>query len=101
MVLVGLGHTLAFELGHDDVTVDTVLSGPASGDRIEEVLEAQTRPADVEHAHPIGIGENDFALPKYVVEAREVAELVACPAGPLVRHVTAQELGVDASGTWY
>jgi hypothetical protein len=54
MVLVGLGHTLAFELGHDDVTVDTVLSGPASGDRIEEVLEAQTRPADVEHAHPIG-----------------------------------------------
>jgi len=101
MALIGLTRTLAFELGHDDVTVNAVLPGPVAGDRIEEVMEAQARLADVEDAHPVSFGENDFALPDYVVEAREVAEQVAYLAGPHARHITAKELGVDAGGTWY
>jgi NAD(P)-dependent dehydrogenase (short-subunit alcohol dehydrogenase family) len=101
MGLIGLTRTLAFELGHDGVTVNAVLPGPVAGDRIEEVVAAQARLADVDHAHPVEFGENDFALPDYVVEPREVAEQVAYLAGPHARHVTAKELGVDAGGTWY
>jgi NAD(P)-dependent dehydrogenase (short-subunit alcohol dehydrogenase family) len=36
-----------------------------------------------------------------VVSPGDVAEQVAYLAGPNARHVTAQEIGVDAGGTWY
>jgi hypothetical protein len=98
MGLIGLTRTLAFELGHDGVTVNAALPGPVAGDRTEEVVAAQAAIADVEHAHPVSFGENDFAMPDYVVEPREVAEQAACLAGPHARHITAKELGVDAGG---
>ncbi|MFC7236364.1 SDR family NAD(P)-dependent oxidoreductase [Halosegnis marinus] len=101
MGLIGLTRTLAYELGRDDVTVNTVLPGPVAGDRIEDVVAKQERLAEVEDAEPYAIGPDDFALPDYVVEAEEVAEQVAYLAGPHGRHVTAQEIGVDAGGTWY
>lgn len=101
MALVGLTRTLAYELGRDEVTVNTVLPGPVAGDRIEEVVEAQARLAEMEDAEPLSLGPDDFALPDYMVEPEEVAAQVAYLAGPHARHVTAQEIGVDAGGTWY
>ena len=101
MGLIGLTRTLAYELGRDDVTANTVLPGPVAGDRIEDVVAKQERLADVEDAKPYGIDGDDFALPDYTVEAEEVAEQVAYLAGPHGRHITAQEIGVDAGGTWY
>jgi NAD(P)-dependent dehydrogenase (short-subunit alcohol dehydrogenase family) len=101
MGLIGLTRTLAYELGRDDVTVNTVLPGPVEGDRIEDVVAKQERLADVEDAEPYGIGGDDFALPEYTVGPEEVAEQVAYLAGPHGRHITAQEIGVDAGGTWY
>ena len=101
MGLIGLTRTLAYELGRDDVTVNTVLPGPVEGDRIEDVVAKQERLADVEDAEPYGIGGDDFALPEYTVSPEEVAEQVAYLAGPHGRHITAQEIGVDAGGTWY
>ena len=101
MGLIGLTRTLAYELGRDDVTVNTVLPGPVEGDRIEDVVAKQERLADVEDAEPYSIGGDDFALPEYTVGPEEVAEQVAYLAGPHGRHITAQEIGVDAGGTWY
>ena len=101
MGLIGLTRTLAYELGRDDVTVNTVLPGPVEGDRIEDVVAKQERLADVEDAEPYSIGGDDFALPEYTVSPEEVAEQVAYLAGPHGRHITAQEIGVDAGGTWY
>lgn len=75
--LVGLTRTLAYELGRDDVTVNTGLPGPVAGDRIEDVVAKQQRLADVEDAEPYGIDGDDFALPEYVVGPEEVAEQVA------------------------
>jgi len=101
MGLIGLTRTLAYELGRDDVTVNTVLPGPVAGDRIEDVVAKQERLAEVENAEPYGFDDDDFALPEYVVDAEEVAEQVAYLAGPHGRHITAQEIAVDAGGTWY
>ncbi len=101
MGLIGLTRTLAYELGRDDVTVNTVLPGPVEGDRIEEVVEAQAKMAEMENAEPASIGQNDFALPDFFVPPADVAEQVAYLAGPKARHITAQEVAVDSGGTWY
>lgn len=101
MGLIGLTRTLAYELGRDGVTVNAVLPGPVEGDRIEEMVAKQAELAEVDGAEPADVGPDDFALDDFVVEPEEVAEQVAYLAGPHARHVTAQELGVDAGGTWY
>jgi NAD(P)-dependent dehydrogenase (short-subunit alcohol dehydrogenase family) len=101
MGLVGLTRTLAYELGRDDVTVNAVLPGAVEGDRIQEVVEKQAELAAVENADPASIGPDDFALNEFTVPPEDVAEQVAYLAGPHGRKTTAQEIGVDAGGTWY
>ncbi|WP_255195646.1 SDR family NAD(P)-dependent oxidoreductase [Halorarius litoreus] len=101
MGLIGLTRTLAYELGRDNVTVNTVLPGPVEGDRINDVVQKQAELADVEHAEPASIGADDFALPDFLVSPEEVAEQVAYLAGPSGRHITGQEIAVDSGGTWY
>jgi NAD(P)-dependent dehydrogenase (short-subunit alcohol dehydrogenase family) len=100
MGLIGLTRTLAYELGHDEVTVNTVLPGPVRGPRIERVMAKQEELAE-QGFETADVDESDFALPDYVVEPEEVAEQVAYLAGPHARHVTAQEIAVDSGGTWY
>jgi NAD(P)-dependent dehydrogenase (short-subunit alcohol dehydrogenase family) len=101
MALVGMTRTLAYELGRDGVTVNTVLPGPVEGPRIEDVVAKQAELADVERAEPATMGPDDFALPDYMTDAEEVAEQVAYLASERGRHITAQEIGIDAGMTWY
>ncbi len=101
MALIGLTRTLAYELGRDAVTVNTVIPGPVEGDRIEDVIEKQAELAAVENAEPASIGPNDFALDEFTVPPEDVAEQVAYLAGPDARKITGQEIGVDSGGTWY
>ncbi|QLD87854.1 SDR family oxidoreductase [Natronomonas salina] len=99
MALIGLTRTLSYELGRDDVTVNTVLPGPVEGPRIEDVVAKQAELADVEDAEPASIGPDDFALPDYTIPPEDVAEQVAYLAGPHARKITGQEIAVDAGGT--
>jgi NAD(P)-dependent dehydrogenase (short-subunit alcohol dehydrogenase family) len=101
MALVGMTRTMAYELGRDGVTVNSVLPGPVQGDRLDEVIQKQAELADVERAEPVDIGPDDFALADYLLSPGEVAEQVAYLASDHGRHVSAQEIGVDAGGTWY
>ena len=100
MGLVGLTRTLAYELGRDDVTVNVVQPGPVAGDRIEDAIAAQAELASVENAEPASIGDDDFALPDYLIPPEDVAEQVAYLAGPHARKITGQEIAVDAGGTY-
>jgi NAD(P)-dependent dehydrogenase (short-subunit alcohol dehydrogenase family) len=100
MALIGLTRTLAYELGRDEVTVNSVLPGPVRGPRIEEMMAKQDALAE-EGIEPADVGADDFALPDYVVDPAEVAQQVAYLAGPHARHITAQEIAVDSGGTWY
>ena len=101
MAVVGLTRTLAFELGDDDVTVNAVCPGPTKGPRIERVIEAQ--------AERLGVGfeeakrrvfTDDAALGE-LVDAADVAEMVAYLVGEGGRRVTAQDVNVDAGTAWY
>lgn len=101
MALIGMTRTMAYELGRDGVTVNTVLPGPVEGPRLEEVMAKQTELADVERAEPADIGPDDFALADYMVDAAEVAEQVAYLASERGRHISAQEIAIDGGATWY
>jgi len=98
--LVGLGRTLAAEFGDDAVTVNTICPGPVAGDRIESVIENQaeargTTPEAVKREEYLG----DLMLDEMVTPA-EVAD-VAYRLAVDHRHVTAQDVNVDAGMTWY
>ena len=101
MALIGMTRTMAYELGRDGVTVNTILPGPVEGDRIEEVVQKQAELATVDRAEPASIGPDDFALNDYMMAPSEIAEQVAYLASEHGRHISAQEIGVDGGGTWY
>ncbi|MFB6082720.1 MAG: SDR family NAD(P)-dependent oxidoreductase [Halorientalis sp.] len=101
MGLVGLSRTLAAELGRDDVTVNVIQPGPVEGDRIDDAIEAQAKLAEVDDAEPASLSGDDFTLPEYFVDPRDVAEQVAYLAGPHARKITGQEIAVDAGGTCF
>jgi NAD(P)-dependent dehydrogenase (short-subunit alcohol dehydrogenase family) len=99
--VIGLTRTLAFELGEDDVTVNAICPGATSGPRIERVIEAQ--------AESLGVGfeeakrrvfTDDAALGE-LVDPEDVAAMATFLASEHARHVTAQDLNVDAGTAWY
>lgn len=101
MAMIGLGRTLAFELGADGITVNTICPGPVHGDRIEAVIEAQAekqgwsvqRTRDELYTGDLALGE--------MVSPEEVADLVAYLASVSGRHVTAQDVNIGSGGAWY
>ena len=101
MALIGLTRTLAFELDDDDVTVNAVCPGPTAGPRIERVIEAQAERLGVGYEEAKRRVFTDDAALGELVDAGDVAEMVAYLAGEGGRHVTAQDVNVDAGTAWY
>lgn len=101
MAVIGLTRALAFELGEDSVTVNAICPGAVSGDRIERVFEARAEATGVSYEQ----AKRDLVLDDLpldsIVPVEEVAEQAAYLAGPRARHVTAQDINVDAGATWY
>jgi len=95
MGMIGFSRALAYEFGHEEVTVNTVVPGPVEGDRVERALESQLKLEEM-GARILEYDEDDFALADYFTSKEEVAELVAYLASPHARHITGQELGIDA-----
>ncbi|MFC6835140.1 SDR family NAD(P)-dependent oxidoreductase [Halomarina ordinaria] len=101
MAVVGLTRALAFELGDDDVTVNAVCPGAVEGDRIRRVFEARTEREGISPEEAAQRQILDDLPIEELVPPAEVAELVAYLASPHARHVTAQDINVDAGATWY
>ncbi|WP_435197494.1 SDR family NAD(P)-dependent oxidoreductase [Natronomonas sp. EA1] len=99
--LIGLTRTLAFELGDDDVTVNTVCPGATRGPRIDDVIEKQAaqRGVDFETAKQ-AVFTDDTALGR-LTDPEDIAEQVAFLASNAARNITAQDLNVDAGSVWY
>jgi NAD(P)-dependent dehydrogenase (short-subunit alcohol dehydrogenase family) len=101
MAVIGLTRTLAFELGDDDVTVNAICPGATHGPRIEHVIEQQAEAQGVDYeTAKRRVFTDDTALGS-LVEAEDVANMVRYLAGDAGRHVTAQDINVDAGSTWY
>ena len=101
MGVIGLSRTLAFELGEDDVTVNTICPGATRGDRIERVIQGQAEAQGIsfEEAKKRVFSE-DAALGR-LVEPEDVAGMVAYLASERGRRVTAQDVNVDGGTVWY
>lgn len=101
MAVIGLTRTLAFELGDDDVTVNAVCPGATEGPRIERVIENQAGSMGVDYeTAKQRVFTGDAALGA-LVDAEDTANIVAFLASDRARHITAQDINVDAGTTWY
>jgi NAD(P)-dependent dehydrogenase (short-subunit alcohol dehydrogenase family) len=101
MAVIGLTRTLAFELGPDGITVNAICPGATRGPRIDRVIEAQADAMGVSYEEAKRrVFTDDTALGR-LVEAEDVAAMATFLASEQARHVTAQDVNVDAGATWY
>lgn len=101
MAMIGLGRTLAFELGGDGITVNTICPGPVEGERIEAVIEKQAERLDMSREEVRReIYTGDLPLGE-MVTPDDVADLTLFLAGREGEHVTAQDINVDSGLAWY
>jgi NAD(P)-dependent dehydrogenase (short-subunit alcohol dehydrogenase family) len=101
MAVIGFTRTLAFELGEADVTANAICPGATSGPRIEDVIEQQAAQLGVSYEDAKeAVFTDDTALGS-LVDPDDIAEMVAYLASDAGRHITAQDINVDAGSTWY
>ena len=101
MAVIGLTRTLAFELGEDDVTVNAICPGATSGPRIDRVIEAQAESLEVSFEEAKRRVFTDDAALGSLVEPEDIASMATFLASEHARHVTAQDVNVDAGTAWY
>ncbi|MDQ2052692.1 SDR family oxidoreductase [Natronolimnohabitans sp. A-GB9] len=101
MAVIGLTRTLAFELGDDNVTVNAVCPGATEGPRIDAVIEKQAERRDISTEEAKREVFTDDAALGDLVDAQDVANTVSFLLGPNARHITGQDINVDAGTAWY
>lgn len=101
MGVIGLTRTLAFELGDDNINVNSICPGAVKGERINDVIEKQAEQLGVsfEEAKRQAI-TSDQALAE-IIDPGDVADMVVHLASDSGRHITAQDINVDSGATWY
>lgn len=101
MALLGLTRTLAFELGDDGITVNTICPGTVRTERLRRVFERHAEEMGITYEEALReLVLDDCAIPE-IQEPEEIAGLVAFLASDHGRHVTAQDISVDSGATWY
>lgn len=101
MAVIGLTRTLAFELGADDITVNAICPGATRGPRIESVIEKQAEALDVDYETAKRHVFTDETALSTLVDGADIANMVRYLVSDEGRHITAQDLNVDAGTTWY
>ena len=91
--VIGLKETLAMELGPHGINVNAILPGSAKGDRMDRIL------ADKSSATGMSIKEvyeaevSNVSMHK-MVDAEEIADVVAFLASPAGRSISGQSIGI-------
>ncbi|MFB6169629.1 MAG: SDR family NAD(P)-dependent oxidoreductase [Haloarculaceae archaeon] len=92
---ISIMRAVAYELGGDGVTANTICPGPVQGDRIRRVWEAKAEQSGRSYEEVRQEYIDDLALDD-VVDPRYIGQLAAFLASPYARHITAQDINVDA-----
>jgi NAD(P)-dependent dehydrogenase (short-subunit alcohol dehydrogenase family) len=99
--MIGLTRTLAFELGDAGVRVNTICPGPMDNQRLRETFQRHADQMGVSYEEALyELILSDQAIEE-ILTTEEVAEAVAFLASPNGRHITAQDINVDAGLIWY
>ena len=98
---IAIMRAVAYELGHDGVTANTICPGPVEGDRIRRVFEARAEKTD-ETVEEMRRRYEEEELPVgELVDPRDIGEMVAYLASPNARHITAQDINIDSGREVY
>ena len=92
--VVGLGATLAMELGEFGIRVNTLCPGSVGGDRMARVIAAEAAETGVE-AQEIRRKYADQVSMRTFVEGRDIAAMAVFLASPAARYVNGQVIAVD------
>lgn len=101
MAVIGLTRTLAFELGEHDITVNAICPGATRGPRIERVIEKQADRLEVSFEEAKQRVFTEDAALGVLTEPEDIAGAVVFLASEHGRHITAQDINVDAGTVWY
>lgn len=101
MAVIGLTRTLAFELGNEGVTVNSICPGTVRGQRAKNVIKKRADDLGISYEEAKRkLFVDDTAL-ESMVDAESVANQVVYLASDKGRDITAQDINVDAGGAWY
>lgn len=99
--LIGMARTLAFELGDDGITVNTICPGTVRTERLRRVFERHAEEMGVSYEEALNeIVLDQCAIPE-LQEPEEIAEMIVLLASEFGRHITAQDISIDSGATWY
>jgi NAD(P)-dependent dehydrogenase (short-subunit alcohol dehydrogenase family) len=101
MAVIGLTRTLAMELGDDDVSVNAICPGATEGPRIDDVIQKQAERLDVSFEQAKRETFTDDTALGTLVEPSDIADMAVFLASEQGRHITAQDINVDAGSVWY
>lgn len=100
MAVIGLSRTLAYELGEDDIRVNSICPGATRGPRLDWVIEQQADGQGISFEEAKKQIESISPL-HTMVEAEDIANMVAYLAGPNGRRITAQDINVSGGVAWF
>mgnify|MGYP001999498628 CR=1 FL=1 len=92
--VVGLGATLAMELGEFGIRVNTLCPGSVGGDRMDRVIAAESAATGVTAADVRGFYEDQVSMRTFV-DGRDIAAMAVFLASPDARYVNGQVIAVD------
>lgn len=101
MAVIGLTRTLAFELSEWDVTVNAICPGATTGPRIDDVIDAQAADRGISFEDAKAQLFTDDTALGTLVDPEDTAAVAAFLASEKGRHITAQDINVDAGTVWY
>ncbi len=92
--VVGLGATLAMELGEFGIRVNTICPGSVGGDRMDRVIAAEAT-ATGTASDEIRAGYENQVSMRTFVDAEDIASMAVFLASPAARLVSGQTISVD------
>lgn len=95
---IAIMRAVAYELGPDDVTANTICPGAVEGERIRRVWQARADATGRTAEEVRAEREADLPLGE-IAQPGDVAEMVAYLAGPHARHITAQDININSGYT--
>lgn len=94
--LIGFGRSLAYELGPDDITVNTICPGAVEGERIERMIQRQAERRGVSFEQAMRERVTDRLPLDSIVDPADIGALVAFLASEHGRNITAQDINIDS-----